>query len=162
MQMLSHNKKLNGFTLLELLVIFACAGLACSIIFYFLNSLRIENSDIQKLHDTRRLQDITQIRTGLELFQTLATGYPDASLWGKSNVIGCNDQRFLATVGDPGSVSGSYVYKTYGNPSFSSVCNAKVWPEYSFQFVTEGETTLGLPGTYCLTSHRGIVVGDCK
>ncbi len=53
--------KSKGFTLIELLIVIAIIGLLSSIVLSSLNTARI------KSRDARRIQDLTQIRTALEL-----------------------------------------------------------------------------------------------
>lgn len=63
------NKK--GFTLIELLVVIAIIGLLSTLAVVALNSAR------QKSRDSKRVADIKQIQTALELyFSDSTTGYP--------------------------------------------------------------------------------------
>lgn len=64
-----NNKK--GFTLIELLVVIAIIGLLSTLAVVALNSAR------QKSRDSKRVADIKQIQTALELyFADSVTGYP--------------------------------------------------------------------------------------
>ena len=60
----------RGFTLIELLVVIAIIGLLSTLAVIALNSAR------QKSRDTKRLSDIRQIATALELFYTDSNVYP--------------------------------------------------------------------------------------
>ena len=64
----------RGFTLIELLVVIAIIGLLSSVVLSSLNSAR------QKSRDARRLSDIQQLQTALELIfdDTSPPEYPDA------------------------------------------------------------------------------------
>jgi len=64
----------RGFTLIELLVVIAIIGMLSSVVLASLNSAR------QKSRDARRLADIKQIQTALELYFDSAspTEYPDS------------------------------------------------------------------------------------
>lgn len=64
------NKK--GFTLIELLVVIAIIGLLSTLAVVALNNAR------QKARDARRLSDIKQIQTALELSYTNNSTYPAA------------------------------------------------------------------------------------
>ena len=63
-------KKSKGFTLIELLVVISVIGLLASVILVSLNSARV------KARDTRRLADIKQFQTALELYYDKNDRYP--------------------------------------------------------------------------------------
>jgi prepilin-type N-terminal cleavage/methylation domain-containing protein len=60
----------KGFTLIELLVVVAIIGLLASIVLSSLNTAR------QKGRDARRIADLKEIQTSLELFYSDHNGYP--------------------------------------------------------------------------------------
>ena len=59
-----------GFTLIELLVVIAIIGLLSTIAVVALNNARL------KSRDAKRIADIKQIQTALDLFYNDANGYP--------------------------------------------------------------------------------------
>jgi general secretion pathway protein G len=63
-------KKQKGFTLIELLVVIAIIGLLSTLAVVALNNAR------QKSRDARRISDIKQIQTALELYYNEAGTYP--------------------------------------------------------------------------------------
>jgi len=65
------NKK--GFTLIELLVVIAIIGLLSTLAVVALGSAR------QKANDSKRLSDIKQVQTALELYYTDNNAYPTGS-----------------------------------------------------------------------------------
>jgi len=67
---LSTSSKLKGFTLIELLVVIAIIGLLSTLAVVALNSAR------QKARDAKRVADIKQVQTALELFYNDNSGYP--------------------------------------------------------------------------------------
>ncbi|HRH23491.1 MAG TPA: type II secretion system protein [Candidatus Magasanikbacteria bacterium] len=68
---MNNNKK--GFTLIELLVVIAIIGLLSTLAVVALGSAR------QKANDAKRLSDIKQIQTALELYYTDQNSYPIAA-----------------------------------------------------------------------------------
>ena len=74
------NKK--GFTLIELLVVVAIIGMLSSVVLASLNTARASS------RDSKRIQDIQQMRTALELYYQANGRYPIQASWrGTSN--GC-------------------------------------------------------------------------
>ena len=63
-------KRNKGFTLIELLVVIAIIGLLSTLAVVSLNSAR------QKSRDARRVSDVKQIQTALEMYFGDADGYP--------------------------------------------------------------------------------------
>jgi len=64
-----HTNK-RGFTLIELLVVIAIIGLLATLAVVALNNAR------QKSRDAKRVSDIKQIQTALELYYSDQSGYP--------------------------------------------------------------------------------------
>ena len=72
-----RNKKNNsGFTLIELLVVIAIIGLLASVVLLALNSAR------QKSRDAKRLADVRQIASAMELYFNDFNSYPTSSNYG--------------------------------------------------------------------------------
>ena len=65
-----RNKNEKGFTLIELLVVIAIIGLLASVVLLALNSARA------KSRDAKRLADIRQIASAMELYYNDCGGYP--------------------------------------------------------------------------------------
>ena len=65
-------KKQSGFTLIELLVVIAIIGLLSTLAVVALNNARM------KSRDAKRVSDIKQIQTALELYYNDANAYPAA------------------------------------------------------------------------------------
>lgn len=77
------NSKNKGFTLIELLVVIAIIGILSSVILSNLSSARM------KARDARRIADLNQIRTALELFYSANGYYPQSNCgWD------CNNYRY--------------------------------------------------------------------
>lgn len=67
-----RNKNKAGFTLIELLVVIAIIGLLASVVLLALNSARA------KSRDAKRLADVRQIASALELYFNDNSAYPTA------------------------------------------------------------------------------------
>ena len=63
-------KNQSGFTLIELLVVIAIIGVLAAVVLVSLNSAR------SKSRDARRLADVRQLMTALELYYNDNSGYP--------------------------------------------------------------------------------------
>ncbi len=73
------NQKKKGFTLIELLVVIAIIGLLATLSVVALNNAR------ERARDTRRVSDIRQIQTALELYYNACDEYPDLATIGTLN-----------------------------------------------------------------------------
>lgn len=67
---MNKHKNKNGFTLIELLVVISIIGLLASVVLVALNATRI------KARDAKRVADLKQIRTALDLYQSDKGHYP--------------------------------------------------------------------------------------
>ena len=72
-------KKLRGFTLIELLMVIAIIGILSSIVMVSLGSSKT------KSRDAKRVSDIKQVQTALELYYSDQNGYP---VMGQTGVLG--------------------------------------------------------------------------
>jgi general secretion pathway protein G len=80
----------KGFTLIELLVVIAIIGLLSTLAAISLNSTR------EQARDARRLSDVKQIRTALELYYAEAGEYPSAITAG--NAISYNGEEYMNSI----------------------------------------------------------------
>ena len=83
-------KKQRGFTLIELLVVIAIIGLLSTLAVVALNNAR------QKSRDSKRVADIKQIQTALELYYSDANQYPSTVTPG--NAISYGTTVYMAVV----------------------------------------------------------------
>jgi len=86
------NKK--GFTLIELLVVIAIIGLLSTLAVVALGSAR------QKARDSKRLSDLKQVQTALEMYYTDQNAYPSAATavtLGDTDHACLNSSGFAAT-----------------------------------------------------------------
>ena len=112
------NKK--GFTLVELLVVIAIIGLLSTMAVVALNSAR------QKSRDARRISDVKQIQTALELYYNDKGGYPPASTNQIATSTTYGMTSYMATIPTPPSPSDCtnttpyYTYVATGSAPYAS------------------------------------------
>ncbi len=114
--------KRQGFTLIELLVVIAIIGLLSTLAVVALGSAKV------KARDSKRLSDLKQLQTALELYYTDQNNYPtgtavtlgagmyeclNASGWA---AIGCTNPYMGKVPSDPNG--SAYVY-TYGTNTYT-------------------------------------------
>ena len=144
---MKNNKK--GFTLIELLVVIAIIGLLSTLAVVSLNSART------KARDARRMSDLKQISTAVELFSaqnssgTYPAGSADCSTGVTNtgtnvicagNAVADGTDTFLSSIPDDPDGTSHYTYDRvddnnyciiHGEPNFPSVCrNFKFDPEF--------------------------------
>ncbi|MFZ4648226.1 MAG: type II secretion system protein [Patescibacteria group bacterium] len=126
-------KNKQGFTLIELLVVIAIIGLLATLSVVALNSARV------KSRDAKRLSDIRQIQTGLELYFDEASKYP-------TNAIAAT----LSSGGDFASTASGTVYlgrvPTNPTPVNDGICSSSAAYTYT-QWNSGASYTL----SYCLS-----------
>ncbi len=114
----------KGFTLVELLVVIAIIAILSTLSVVALNSARA------KARDARRLSDIKQIRTALDMYYDSSSTYPAACSalgsstgclcltsvgWVSSSVSDCTGTIFMQKVPkDPGTYSYDYTVDVNG------------------------------------------------
>jgi len=96
-------RKTKGFTLIELLVVIAIIGILSTLAVVALNSARA------KARDAKRVADVKQVQTALELLYNDASTYPTQA----AGTLGAGDYKVLCK----GSLSTGFA-------SASSVCDA--------------------------------------
>jgi len=112
----------KGFTLIELLVVIAIIAMLSSLSVIALNSARA------KSRDARRLSDIKQIKTALEMYYDEKLEYPSgtAAVLGKTNYVclsatngfssSCSGTVFMQKVpSDPQPATRNYIYTRGGS-----------------------------------------------
>ncbi|OGF27180.1 hypothetical protein A2331_00370 [Candidatus Falkowbacteria bacterium RIFOXYB2_FULL_34_18] len=140
------NKK--GFTLIELLVVIAIIGLLSTLAVVSLNNARL------KSRDARRLADVKQMQTALELFFTDCNAYPNAADWGTGSIRG-------GTAGGNCAAGGSTVYlgqiPTNPSPMTDGGCAGV---DYSYNADTVNGTDTSYHIIYCIgQTTQGIAGG---
>ena len=139
---MKNNKQ--GFTLIELLVVIAIIGLLSTLSIVALNSARARS------RDARRVSDIKQIQTALEMYYNVADEYP---------TIGTGPNQ-LSTSTSPAIKYGSTTFMSFwpvaptprDNPGNASTPCTEANNVYAYT-VSSNNTTYTL--TYCLGGDTG-------
>ena len=129
----------KAFTLVELLVVIAIIGILSTLSVVALNSARA------KARDARRLSDIKQIRTALDMYYDSAGTYPTSLIPGSP--LSYNGLDFLAKVPDDPLSSQHYIYAQTENGQ-----------NYTISFTLETKSAGYEPGNYQATPYA-IVAG---
>lgn len=149
-----------GFTLIELMVVIAIIALLTSIALIALMSAR------QKSRDAKRLSDMTQMNTGLELYFATFRGYPSSSSGIPSALVpsytsslprapqpadgGCGSITYSPPV-PAGTYGSGYYYYPSGTAYLGSDGITPVYPSYSYYFCLGNQTGNFSPGAHMLT-----------
>lgn len=124
--------KQKGFTLIELLVVIAIIGILSTLAVISLNNAR------EKSRDAKRISDIKQIQTALELYYNDGGGYPTTLVSGGSIAYGSTS--YMGTVPtNPAPGGAAYTYAALGTTS------------YTITFTLEGQTGQLASGAHTAT-----------
>jgi prepilin-type N-terminal cleavage/methylation domain-containing protein len=141
---MSQYRNQKGFTLIELLVVIAIIGLLSSVILVGMNNART------KSRDARRLTDMQQVRSGMDLYYSNGAGYPATAVWTGGSVA-CSGTTIMATVPKDPLNTGTNVYTYNVLGTGYTGCGGTVYPFYYLTIVTEATTSLGAAGTYYIS-----------
>lgn len=137
-----RNKNEKGFTLIELLVVIAIIGLLASVVLLALNSARA------KSRDAKRLADVRQLASALELYFNDVSSYPSAGyansqVFGSANTSAYNPQGVIV------QLTPTYIGLIPLSPTPPDNCTAT---QNSYMYQSTGSTyTL----TFCLGGATG-------
>lgn len=139
--------KQKGFTLIELLVVIAIIGLLASIVLLALNSARA------KSRDSKRLADVRQLTSAMELYYNDYSGYPATATALVPGYIGALPTAPTPADGSCTSTNNAYTYAGSGTSYTSNSVN--VYPGYSYTFCL-GAATGGTSAGAHTASPAGI------
>ena len=160
--MKNKNKKQNGFTLIELMVVVAVIALLSSVALIAFMSAR------QKSRDAKRLSDMTQMNTGLALYFASNRGYPsgpngipEALMPNYASTLPRNPQPAdgicTSVTYDPpvpnGTVADNYYYYPSGTPYLGTE-GSMVYPDY-YYYICLGNMTGNFPGGLHVMTPQG-------
>ncbi len=159
-------KLVKGFTLIELLVVIAIIGLLSTLAVVSLNSART------KSRDAKRVADIKQLQSALELFYGDQNGYPGVAAAGVALGVAATTNILSAVNGFSSAASGTtymsgvpaaptpptgnaYTYKAWDVPAKTTACTTgTACGYYEITFTLEAAT-----GGYALGAHTASPAG---
>jgi len=145
----NHKK---GFTLIELLVVVAIMGMLAALAVVALNNARA------RARDARRISDVKQIQTALELYFLDNNNYPTGTNinLGSSTALCFSDSGFAATCGTQVTYMG--LVPLNPAPSDDGACGDATSYVYTYDGAQQG-TSYHI--TYCIGSIIGqLTAGD--
>ncbi len=155
--------KKKGFTLIELLVVIAIIGLLTTLAVVALNSARA------KSRDARRVSDIRQIQTAIELFfnSRSQSQYPWQVTAGTGIILGstsfncldddgfgtaCSGNVYMGLVPEnPGPGGADYVYTALETGTGECTVSPQICDSYQITFSLEGRVEQLNPGAHVAT-----------
>lgn len=145
-------RKTKGFTLIELLVVIAIIGLLSTLAVVSLNSAR------QKSRDARRVSDIKQVQSALEMYFNDTANYPIQAA--AALTLGGAASSCLGTAGFSAACAGdadTYMPRVPADPVTGGTYSYGITTgaTYSISFTLESGVS-GLSGTTCTASQDGI------
>jgi prepilin-type N-terminal cleavage/methylation domain-containing protein len=140
----------SGFTLIELLVVIAIIGVLAAVVLVTTGTTRL------KSRDARRLSDMQQVKSGLDIYYNLGAGYPATAGWTAAQTangsIDCSGTTALKVPQDPKYINdNSFTYTYTQGGTGTSGCGGTVYSNYKVQFTTESTTSIGTAGVYYLS-----------
>lgn len=147
---MSTNKK--AFTLIELLVVIAIIGILATLAVVALQQAR------QNARDAKRMADMKQLQTALELFFSENSRYPTIDEWNSGSVVSSSGEMFMHDIpsaptpadGNCLEASNTYVYIPRDNGS-----------SYTIDFCT-GKQVSDLPDGAKQMTPGGIIIGSSE
>lgn len=130
-----ENMNKKGFTLIELLVVIAIIGLLSTLAVVALGSAR------EKARDSKRLSDIKQVQTALELYYTDQGSYPTESV-----TLGATGAVCLDATGFADTCTDAYMGLVPADPGSNAYTYVSDGTTYTINAALEGEVN-GLTGT---------------
>jgi len=147
--MIKNNDK-KGFTLIELLVVIAIIGLLSTLSILALSSARA------RARDTKRVSDVKQIQTALEMYFNETGAYPTTSMVVAGGSVSTTNSVFLKTVPTPPTVSDGSGQCAASQPNYTYVAyNTSGGGTYSLQYCL-GAGVADIPFGLQTASQNGI------
>ncbi len=125
-----QKESLQGFTLIEILIVVAIIAILASVVLVGLGPTQ------QQGRDARRISDLREVQTGLELYYNKEGDYPAATTWGPQSSAGtlsyllANDGLGISQIpNDPnnnGSDSGATYYYCANSSQTAYVIGAQL------------------------------------
>ncbi len=138
-------KPRRGFTLIELLVVIVIIGILATLATVTLSSARA------KARDARRVSDVKQIQTALELYYNDVTSYPATALVSDNLALFNGTTTYMAKIPGNPLTSDSGCTGSPGTLSYYLYSQVTAGTSYSLQYCVTGTTGNVTAGTHTAT-----------
>jgi len=139
---MQNSRKSYGFTLIELLVVIAIIGILAAVVLVSLNSARA------KSRDARRLSDVHQVQTAMELYYNDCGGYPGGTV-----TLGAAGQQLFS--GGAACAGGGFSTATASGTVYAGQVPANPTPGGANYVYTQTGSGTGYTLTFTLEGPSG-------
>jgi general secretion pathway protein G len=133
-----QKKQKQGFTLIEILIVVAIIAILASVVLVGLGPTQ------QQGRDARRVSDLREIQTGLELYYNKIGSYPAVTSWDDLTLALTGADIGVTQVPNDPSSGGTYYYQSF-NSAAAYVVGAKL-ESNSSAFTGYSAPSVGTPG----------------
>jgi prepilin-type N-terminal cleavage/methylation domain-containing protein len=146
--MIMQKKQKQGFTLIEILIVVAIIAILASVVLVGLGPTQ------QQGRDARRLSDLREVQTALELYYNKNGVYPDGSTWGVMTTALVGGSIGVSQIPNDPSTNGTYYYQSFASDS-TYVIGAKLESANNSVFTGYAPPSVGTPTSLtCAASDK--------
>jgi prepilin-type N-terminal cleavage/methylation domain-containing protein len=146
--MIMQKKQKQGFTLIEILIVVAIIAILASVVLVGLGPTQ------QQGRDARRLSDLREAQTALELYYNKNGVYPDGATWDAMRTALVGGSIGVSQIPNDPSTNATYYYQSFSGDS-TYVIGAKLESANNSVFTGYAAPSIGTPsGLTCLAADK--------